>query len=402
MKHRFVSFSSYAYLFFFSLRFSEAFWVVYLRSRGFSFAVIGLMETVFHIASFLGEVPTGLLADRFGRKAGLIMGRLAAILSSLLMLTSQTIPSIMLAFVLSALSWTFHSGAFEAWVYDSLADHGQAHTFTQALGRFNALFLAGGSIAALLGGSVANTALSWLYILNIMGDTLAIIALIGMKEKNNAQKSGLSTPWQQLKESLSLCVKDRVLAKMLFIAGGIGAFVATSGFYGQSVLREGGAAFWIIGLTGTAANLIALFPAWASYRFEARWGNRRCILMGSGLIGLSLLALGVFSRSPSPARPLLLVLGILLQTASYEAIYPMIQNRLNRQIPSEQRATLLSAAGMVFSVIMMVLFPLFGWLSDFQGLSGSFLSLGLVLITAISIIALKHPWQRPDNDEGGD
>ncbi|HEY3314784.1 MAG TPA: MFS transporter [Bacillota bacterium] len=60
---------SYLYMVLFSMRFSEAFWVVYLSGRGLSFAMIGLLETVFHVASMLGEIPTGWIADRSGGRS---------------------------------------------------------------------------------------------------------------------------------------------------------------------------------------------------------------------------------------------------------------------------------------------------------------------------------------------
>jgi len=39
---------SYLYMFLFSLRFDMPFWVIFLRSKGLSFAEVGLLETIFH------------------------------------------------------------------------------------------------------------------------------------------------------------------------------------------------------------------------------------------------------------------------------------------------------------------------------------------------------------------
>ena len=43
-------------------------WVAILASRGFSLVEIGLAETAYHAASLLTEIPSGTLADVFGRK----------------------------------------------------------------------------------------------------------------------------------------------------------------------------------------------------------------------------------------------------------------------------------------------------------------------------------------------
>ncbi|WP_235714224.1 MFS transporter [Lactiplantibacillus plantarum] len=41
-------------------------WVIFLQQQGLSLVEIGLCESVFHLTSFLSEVPSGVIADRFG------------------------------------------------------------------------------------------------------------------------------------------------------------------------------------------------------------------------------------------------------------------------------------------------------------------------------------------------
>ena len=43
-------------------------WVAILAARGFTLVEIGIVETVFHITSLVFEIPSGVLADVFGRK----------------------------------------------------------------------------------------------------------------------------------------------------------------------------------------------------------------------------------------------------------------------------------------------------------------------------------------------
>ena len=52
-------------------------WVTLLAARGFSLVEIGLAETAFHITSLLCEIPSGILADVFGRKRMLIVSTIA-------------------------------------------------------------------------------------------------------------------------------------------------------------------------------------------------------------------------------------------------------------------------------------------------------------------------------------
>ena len=54
-------------------------WVVILAARGFSLVQIGFAETVFHITSLICEIPSGMLADMYGRKKMLVLGNLMAV-----------------------------------------------------------------------------------------------------------------------------------------------------------------------------------------------------------------------------------------------------------------------------------------------------------------------------------
>ena len=58
-------------------------WVVILAARGFSLVQIGFAEIVFHITSLICEIPSGMLADMYGRKKMLVLGNLMAITADL-------------------------------------------------------------------------------------------------------------------------------------------------------------------------------------------------------------------------------------------------------------------------------------------------------------------------------
>ena len=62
------------------------------------------------------------------------------------------------------------------------------------------------------------------------------------------------------------------------------------------------------------------------------------------------------------------------------ALYPLQSHQLNRLIPSEQRATLISVNSMFFSIVMILLFPFVGMLADRYGLTAVLVAVGVLLI----------------------
>ncbi len=70
-------------------RIAGASWVALLALRGFSLLQIGILESIFHIASSCFEIPSGVVADVFGRKRTLALSKLVSVLSCLAMILSD-------------------------------------------------------------------------------------------------------------------------------------------------------------------------------------------------------------------------------------------------------------------------------------------------------------------------
>ena len=87
-----------------------AIWLIYLQQqRGLTLSQATIIDVAFWIAATLGEIPTGVVADIFGRKASLIVGAGVMGISTLLWALAPTVPLIMLAYIFLALGTTFLS-----------------------------------------------------------------------------------------------------------------------------------------------------------------------------------------------------------------------------------------------------------------------------------------------------
>ena len=117
------------YNFLVSFRVADGVWVVFLLARGFSLAQVGIAEGVFHVVSFLCEVPSGMLADLVGRKRTLALSGLFGTLSALAMAFSQDFFGVCLSMAFQALMYNLCSGTQEALTYDSLKAVGQEGSY---------------------------------------------------------------------------------------------------------------------------------------------------------------------------------------------------------------------------------------------------------------------------------
>ena len=71
---------------FFSFFGITTFWILFLSQNGMSLLHIGILESIFHATSFISEIPTGILADRFTYKTNIYISRIFIVIDSILMI----------------------------------------------------------------------------------------------------------------------------------------------------------------------------------------------------------------------------------------------------------------------------------------------------------------------------
>lgn len=154
-------------------------WVVLLSARGFSMLQIGVVESVFHVASLLMEVPSGMLADVLGRRRSLMLGRVAAMLSSLLMIISGGMVGVCAAIVFSAFSYSFASGAREALAYDSLKEYHKEEEYLRYSSLEMTVYRIGSAAAVLCAGAALWMGYQVAYLLDALGACVCLVILLG-------------------------------------------------------------------------------------------------------------------------------------------------------------------------------------------------------------------------------
>ena len=161
---------------------------LFLLDAGLSNAEAFAANAFFTAGMVIFEIPTGVLADIWGRRASYLLGAATLLLSTLLYLamwrTQAPLWGWAIASILIGLGFTFFSGATEAWLVDALAFSGFKENLESVLARGQ---IVGG--AAMLTGSVAGgfiaqmTNLGVPYILRsiLLGITL-VAAFLWMKD----------------------------------------------------------------------------------------------------------------------------------------------------------------------------------------------------------------------------
>jgi MFS family permease len=138
--------------------FTTPIWNVFLLAKGLSFTQLGVLNSAWWVATVFGEVPTGYVADRIGRRTSLVVGALTHVVCVLVFGLLDSFWPILGIYTVWGIGQTFRSGSESAWLYDTLADQMAEQRFAAVKGRGTSVSLVVAGASALLGG--------WLYSLD--------------------------------------------------------------------------------------------------------------------------------------------------------------------------------------------------------------------------------------------
>jgi DHA3 family tetracycline resistance protein-like MFS transporter len=107
-----------------------------------------LVGTVLETTAFLFEIPTGVVADVYGRRLSIIIGLFLIGLGFVVEGSIPRFETILLAQVLWGIGYTFTSGATEAWISDEIgeANVGRAYLRAAQFGQISDLIGIGASV----------------------------------------------------------------------------------------------------------------------------------------------------------------------------------------------------------------------------------------------------------------
>ena len=362
-----------------------SFWILFFIQNGLSLLQIGLLESIFHGTSLLCEIPSGMLADRFSYKTNLYLARLASIVSSILILFGQgNFWIYALAMMVNAWSYNFDSGTSTAFLYDSAVEAGQKDRYLQISSFLSGVAEVTRTLGTVVAGFFIHGALAWTYLIAIGFSFLSIILIYLMKEPMAKREKNEVLTFKMIVQQVRKEWQEKpVLFYWMLTYQLVGTLMCMFYFYYQQKISD--LAGWqvsLVMLIGSGLNLIAVYVA---SQIGKKWNSNQVFPMLVALTGLAMLL--VFSGTSFA-----FLLVYLLTDTLYAVYQPIYFNDLQGYLPSSVRATMLSINSMLFSLSMIVIFPLTGWLIDRWGLVAVFLVLGLILllIYPILIISLKR------------
>lgn len=352
--------------------------VLFLQFHYLSYTEIFILYAVQSLVIFLLEIPSGILADQFGKKACLVFARFILIPAYLLFTFADSFLLFLAAMVLMALNKAFKSGTHKAYIYDYLEQNHPDIPTTEVFGKNKfwarigeaAASLAGGFIAAGMGYSAVFAVALFPALLNFLN----ALSYEEIREEQRATGISFRTHFLHLRESLQeIRSNPIVLRLMLNSALFVSSMEAGEKFF-QPYMEATRVPLELFGIIYMTIFLITALGSRYIHFLERRWRRRAVINFAGWLGALPLIFLGLFQVSRWGIVMFFLIL--FLKTVRR----PPIITELNRHIGAERRATILSTDSLIEALSTFVLLPAAGLLSDLWSLNTTCLIVGFLLV----------------------
>lgn len=349
----------YLYRFFTEFQLWYPIWVLYLQEeRGLSLTLIAALDAPFWLVVALAEIPTGAVADRWGRRVSMLLGTSFFVVAITIFGLADTYPLLLLSYLAWAFSITLVSGADSSFLYESLAACGRAGEFRKIFGRASAIGISAGLAASLIGAPLAARTSLATPILLSAGLGLVTIAIVFRFREPPREQHGEAMPYLTIMRTAArYAIHHAELRWMLAYRASLMGAALVAMIFTQPFLADRGVAVGDFGFVQGAFRLGSVAGALFAYRAALRLGERRVYvaLALAFLSGFLLLA-----ALPGTAA----IGGLALISFANASVTPLTGDAVNRHSPADLRATLMSVSNMAFAFVLLLAEPLMGWLAD--------------------------------------
>jgi MFS family permease len=362
--------------------------IVYLQVRGLSFTEIGTVQAIFMAGWVGGEIPAGYVSDRIGRRNSLIIASTLTPLALVTLALGRSFLVFTLGFIIWAFGVAFRSGASSAWLYDMLTERLDEEEYSRVKGKGWSIRQMTTAVASILGSYLATIAWWSPFVANALLVASGIGLLITFPQSRRfTNESGEGEEQLTIVDALPL-IRERftqppLRSFVIYMALFFG-LVDIAILFIQPISINLGVPVAYLGWLYAGFSLVSAGAGYVAGDVKEIVGLRRWLFIAPPVVaGLFVIAVPV-SLAVIPV--FFVMRGVRSITTTLRSQY------LNDQIDSIGRATLLSAASMVFALTAAVTRLIGGIVADF---TSPILMLGLFGVLFIGGMFSLSLWESP-------
>lgn len=361
--------------------FQRGVFVIFLYERGFSAGQVAILQTLIYLVSGLAEMPTGIIADRIGRRASIVIGQVLIAGCLLGQAAFSNYWAFLALFIGQGVGMACVSGSDTALLYDLLVRRGATAGYVKIKSRFTMLGTVTSGVAIVLGGQLQHFSWGIVYLGSASCLVLAVVVLMSrvpeirgadaVDEQDGAEKQHVdATAWRAM-----LRVATPALVTLVVVSGLMHATLTPYIIFTQKTLSDQGAGTALVSVVISAGFFVGGLVPLLSDRANKRIGYRI-------VIPISLVTLAAALGLSGLGLVWVTIAAFLILVGIPEITAVLVDNVLNEAVPSRHRASLLSMIAFVESVLIGTGYLVLGTLMD--GLGSS---VGMATYAAVPLLA---------------
>lgn len=358
-------------------------WLFY-EENGLTIADLFIIQSIYSVTIALIEIPSGYVADVLGRKNSMIIGTFFGCIGMTVYSLSFGFDGFLVAALCLGIGQSFISGSDTAIMYDSLLQLNRTNEFIKLEGRTISMGNLAEAFAFIIGGLLAEISLRTPFYYQIGIAFIGfVIALTLVEPTMHRLKDGKTKPWKNIKKIIRFSLKEnQTLRYYILYSSMIGAGTLTMAWFSQPYFISIGInSKFYFGLLGAGLNLAVAIPSFYAHKIEESIKTRSLLIFI-----LILICSCYFAISYANSLWGLLILLVFYITRGVAT--PVLRDYMNRHIPSEMRATVMSIRSFIIRIVFASTAPFFGYVADIYSLQQAILLSGILFFVLGGITLL--------------
>ena len=346
--------------------------VLFFQEHGLSLSKVMILQSVYSISVALFEIPSGYIADIFGRKKAIIISTILSFIGYVLFSFFSDFTVFIIAEILIGVGGSLMSGSDSAIIYDTLIENNNKKKYTKVEGKNYAIGNFSEAIAGILGGILAASSIYYpVYIQTIILSFSIPIAfsIIEPKINNTYSKKKDLKIRNILKNTLFY---DKKLKWLIIFSATMGVATLSIAWFCQPFFKSINIPIVYFGLIWAILNLSVGITSYNSYRIEKNMSPIKIMTIISILMPICFFFISVVNSIFS-------LLFILLIYLIRGIVTPLLRNYINIEISSEKRATVLSIRSFFIRIAFASTAPLFAFFAENTSINYVFYLLSIII-----------------------
>ena len=359
--------------------------VLFWQAHGLNLEQIMLLQAGFALTVFVLEIPTGYLADRWGRKNTIVLGACFGFAAYVVYALGGTFWHFLCAEILIGVGSSLLSGTIEAMTYDTLLELGREREYRRIAGNQSFLEFNTEAASGIIGGLLGAISLALPLWITAIPMALAVLTAASLYEPKR-HKPVEPKHWKTILDASSHALFRHKGLRMVILTYGLISCMSLIFFwFFQPYQTLVGVPVALFGLTHAVTVAAGAFAAKSVPWFEKRIDDRLLLVLPAIMVVACFLALSL------PPTQLFLVFFIVSRLA-WHFVGPLTADLINRMTTSDVRATVLSVRSFFSRLLFVIASPFVGALADARMIP---YALGVSGVVGACLLVLAFSATRP-------